>query len=66
MSERWFTARGALRASRDEEFSDLVIDIEKTLRRLEGRVSYRDLYEIGRLAANCAVAEMVREHVNRG
>lgn len=48
-----------------DDFEDLVLGIQELFLPLEGRVSYRDMYEIAAQAAAKAVAGIVSTRNNR-
>lgn len=67
--ETWYTEFGVLRAyngndAQMDEFLDIVEALQKAIKPLEGRVTYRDLYEIAKDAAATAVGNLVSAHVN--
>lgn len=62
--ENWFTDLGSIRDDHVDEFYELAKDITEVLKRLDGRVSYRDLYEIAHQLSYHAVGDLVQYHVN--
>ena len=63
--EDWFTPFGVIKATYAAEFAAVEAAFVKALSSLEGRVSYRDLYEIAHQAGAGAVSRMVCSHVNK-
>jgi hypothetical protein len=67
--EVWYGQFGVLRAyngNQDQmnEFQEIVRLVKEAVKPLEGRVSYRDLYDIAKDAAVTAVGELVCAYVN--
>ena len=65
--EKWFNSNGCYNYSntkQQDEFHAIVLKFRAAIKTLEGRVSYRDLYDIARDAASEAVGGLLRDHIN--
>ena len=63
--EPWYNHNGVILPEREEQFDDLMLAIEELLRPFDGRVTYRDLYDLARDAAITAAGRLLIDHVNR-
>ena len=62
--EHWYNDNGVIKNARREEFETLAKRVGKVIAHLEGRMTYRDLYDVARDAAIVAVSNFVIKHVN--
>ena len=61
----WFNSNGVLLNEHEAEFLQLALDIEALLLPFEGRMPYRDLYDLARDAGLTAAGRRLIEHVNQ-
>jgi hypothetical protein len=62
--EQWFDWGGSILDKRDRQYGEIERGIRKVLKTIEGRVSYRDLREIAKLAAGDAAGNLLIRYVN--
>lgn len=64
MVKSWFNNNGALKREFNVQFEIIEQQLIKVFQQLEGRISYRDMYDVAHQAGQAAVAGLVRDHVN--
>lgn len=63
--ENWYTEFATIKEKHRKEFDALVAKIQPIVKKLEGRMSYRDLYDISKDASITAVANLVCHRVDK-
>ena len=63
--ESWLNKAGAVADKHEEDFDKLVYEFQLALKKLEGRMHYREMYHVAILASSSAVGNIVRNDANK-